>query len=54
MNDDGLNETQMMSQLDKLVKAGSVKAAQKPTYDKIVDKSLYAEAMQRVEAKFGG
>jgi ABC-type nitrate/sulfonate/bicarbonate transport system substrate-binding protein len=53
VNDDGLDEKQMMSQLDELVKIGSVKAANKPTYDKIVDKSLYAEAMKRVEAKFG-
>jgi len=53
VNNDGLDESQMMSQLDKLVKGGTVKAAQKPTYDNIVDKSLYAEAMQRVEANFG-
>jgi ABC-type nitrate/sulfonate/bicarbonate transport system substrate-binding protein len=53
VNNDGLDESQMMNQLDELVKLGSVKAASKPTYDKIVDKSLYAEALKRVEAKFG-
>ncbi|HZT28046.1 MAG TPA: ABC transporter substrate-binding protein [Pseudolabrys sp.] len=52
-NNDGLNEKQIMSQLDQLVKIGSVKAEQKPTFDKLVDKSLYAEALKRVEAKFG-
>jgi ABC-type nitrate/sulfonate/bicarbonate transport system substrate-binding protein len=53
VNDDGLNEDQMMSQLDKLVAVGSVKPNQKPTYAKIVDKSLYAAALKRVEAEFG-
>ena len=53
VNNDGLDEKQMMSQLNELVKIGSVKAAQKPTYDRIVDKSIYAEAFKRVEAKFG-
>lgn len=53
VNDDGLKESQMMSQLDQLVKVGAVKPDKKPTYDQIVDKSLYAEARKRVEAKFG-
>lgn len=53
VNNDGLDEKQMMGQLDQLVKIGSVKADQKPTYDKIVDKSLYAEALARVQKKFG-
>ena len=53
VNNDGLDEKQMMSQLNELVKIGSVKAAKKPTYDKIVDKSIYAEALKRVESKFG-
>ena len=52
-NNDGLDEKQIKSQLDQLVQIGSVKAAQKPSFDKIVDKSLYAEALKRVEAKFG-
>lgn len=42
-----------MSQLQSLVKAGTIKPAQQPTYDKIVDKSPYAEAFKRVQAKFG-
>jgi hypothetical protein len=42
-----------MSQLDQLVQIGSVKADQKPSFDKIVDKSLYAEALKRVQEKFG-
>ncbi len=52
-NNDGLPETQVMSQLDKMAKGGTVKGKEKPTYDQIVDKSLYAEALKRVEAKFG-
>ena len=53
VNNDGLDEKQMMSQLDQLVKIGSVKPDKRPSYDKIVDKSLYAEALKRVESKFG-
>jgi NitT/TauT family transport system substrate-binding protein len=53
VNNDGLDQSQVMSQLDQLVKIGSIKAENKPSYDKIVDKSLYAEALKRVEAKFG-
>jgi ABC-type nitrate/sulfonate/bicarbonate transport system substrate-binding protein len=53
VNNDGLDKDQVMSQLNQLVTIGSVKAAQKPTYDKIVDKSLYDEAMKRVRNKFG-
>jgi ABC-type nitrate/sulfonate/bicarbonate transport system substrate-binding protein len=52
-NTDGLDEKQIMSQLDQLVQIGSVKG-KKPTFDQIVDKSLYAEAAKRVKAKFGG
>lgn len=51
-NNDGLDQKQIMSQLDQLVQIGSVKG-KKPTFDQIVDKSLYAEAMKRVKAKFG-
>jgi ABC-type nitrate/sulfonate/bicarbonate transport system substrate-binding protein len=53
VNDDGLNEKQMMGQVDEMVKDGLMKPEAKPTYDKLVDKSLYAEAMKRVE-KMGG
>jgi ABC-type nitrate/sulfonate/bicarbonate transport system substrate-binding protein len=53
VNNDGLDQSQVMSQLDQLVKIGSIKAENKPSYDKIIDKSLYAEALKRVEAKFG-
>jgi ABC-type nitrate/sulfonate/bicarbonate transport system substrate-binding protein len=53
VNNDGLDQPQVMSQLEQLVKIGSIKAGAKPTYDKIVDKSLYAEALKRVESKFG-
>ncbi len=53
VNDDGVNEKQMMGQINQLIKIGSMKAATKPAYSKVVDKSLYAEAMKRVE-KMGG
>jgi ABC-type nitrate/sulfonate/bicarbonate transport system substrate-binding protein len=52
-NNDGLDEKQMMSQLNQLVQIGSVKADKKPAYKQIVDKSLYAEAMKRVTKKYG-
>lgn len=48
VNDDGLNEKQLMAQVDQLVKVGVMKPENKPSYDKIVDKSLYAEAAKRV------
>jgi ABC-type nitrate/sulfonate/bicarbonate transport system substrate-binding protein len=51
-NNDGLDKKQIMSQLDQLVQIGSIKG-KKPTFEQIVDKSLYAEALKRVEAKFG-
>lgn len=53
VDNNGLVEKQIMSQLDELVKVGSVKADSKPAFDKIVDPSLYAEAFKRVEDKFG-
>ena len=53
VNNDGLDEKQMMSQLEQLVKIGTIKADKKPTYKQIVDKSLYAEAMKRVTKKYG-
>ena len=48
VNNDGLDERQMMSQLDQLVKIGTIKPENRPSFDKIVDKSLYAEALKRV------
>jgi NitT/TauT family transport system substrate-binding protein len=53
VNNDGLGEKQLMSQVNDLVKVGIMKPENKPGYDKIVDRSLYAEAMKRVE-KMGG
>jgi NitT/TauT family transport system substrate-binding protein len=50
VNDDGLNEKQLMAQVDQLVKVGVMKPENKPSYSKIVDKSLYAEAAKRVAA----
>ena len=47
VNNDGLNEKQMMSQVKELVKVGSMKGTP-PTYNQIVDNSLYAEAAKRV------
>jgi hypothetical protein len=38
-----------MGQVDEMVKDGLMKPEAKPTYDKLVDKSLYAEAMKGVE-----
>jgi ABC-type nitrate/sulfonate/bicarbonate transport system substrate-binding protein len=52
-NNDGLGEKQLMAQVNDLVKVGIMKAENKPSYDKLVDKSLYSEAMKRVE-KMGG
>jgi len=49
-NNDGLDQKQLMAQVDDLVKVGLMKAENKPSYDKIVDRSLYAEAMKRVQA----
>jgi ABC-type nitrate/sulfonate/bicarbonate transport system substrate-binding protein len=49
VNNDGLEQKQLMAQVDQLVKIGVLKG-EKPGYDKIVDKSLYAEAAKRVAA----
>lgn len=51
VNNDGLDKDQMMRQADQLVKIGTIKAGDVPSFDKIVDTSLYAEALKRVEAK---
>jgi ABC-type nitrate/sulfonate/bicarbonate transport system substrate-binding protein len=48
VNNNGLNEKQMMSQVKELVKVGSMKG-KPPTYAQLVDTSLYAEAAKRVE-----
>lgn len=48
VNNNGLNEKQVMSQVNELVKVGSMKA-KPPTYAQLVDTSLYAEAAKRVE-----
>jgi ABC-type nitrate/sulfonate/bicarbonate transport system substrate-binding protein len=48
-NNDGLDEKQITAQLNELVQIGSVKAEQKPSLDKIVDRSLYAEAAKRMK-----
>lgn len=50
VDNNGLNEKQMMSQVDELVRVGSMNAANKPAYNKIIDASLYAEAAKRVAA----
>jgi ABC-type nitrate/sulfonate/bicarbonate transport system substrate-binding protein len=50
-NNDGIDQKQLMAQVDDLVKVGLMKAENKPSYDKIVDRSLYAEALKRVQAK---
>ena len=50
VNNDGLPEKQLMAQVDDLVKVGVMKAEAKPDYNKIVDRSLYAEAAKRVAA----
>jgi ABC-type nitrate/sulfonate/bicarbonate transport system substrate-binding protein len=50
VNNNGLGEKQLMAQVSDLVKVGIMKAANKPSYNKIVDLSLYAEAAKRVAA----
>jgi ABC-type nitrate/sulfonate/bicarbonate transport system substrate-binding protein len=51
VNNDGLDQKQLMAQVDDLVKVGLMKPENKPSYDKLVDRTLYAEAMKRVQAK---
>jgi hypothetical protein len=51
VNNDGIDQKQLMAQVDDLVKGGLMKAENKPSYDKLVDRTLYAEAMKRVQAK---
>jgi NitT/TauT family transport system substrate-binding protein len=48
-NNNGLDKNQIMAQLNELVQIGSVKPEQKPTFEKIVDTSLYAEAAKRLK-----
>jgi hypothetical protein len=49
VNNDGLDQKQLMAQVDDLIRVGLMKAENKPSYDKIVDRSLYAEALKRVK-----
>ncbi len=51
VNDIGLDKDQMMRQEAQLVQIGTIKRADAPAYDKIVDPSLYAEAAKRLESK---
>lgn len=48
VNNDGLDQKQLTAQVNELIKVGKMKEESKPSYDKIVDKSLYAEAAKRV------
>jgi ABC-type nitrate/sulfonate/bicarbonate transport system substrate-binding protein len=49
VNNDGLDEKQVVSQIDQLINAGSMKPENRPSYGTIVEKSLYAEAAKRAE-----
>ena len=51
VNNDGLEEKQLMAQVDQLVEVGVMKKETRPNYDKIVDRTLYAEAAKRLAAK---
>jgi ABC-type nitrate/sulfonate/bicarbonate transport system substrate-binding protein len=51
VNNDGIDQKQLMAQVDDLIKVGLMKPENKPAYDKLVDRTLYAEAMKRVQAK---
>jgi NitT/TauT family transport system substrate-binding protein len=51
VNNNGLYKTQVMGEVDQLVKIGTIKEANRPSYDRIVDTSLYAEAMKRLGSK---
>lgn len=50
VNNDGIDQKQLMAQVDDLVKVGLMKAENKPSYAKLVDRTLYAEALKRVQA----
>ncbi len=51
VNNLGLDKDQMMRQEAQLVQIGTIKQADAPRYDKIVDASLYAEAAKRLQSK---
>lgn len=51
VNNLGLDKDQIMRQEAQLVKIGTIKQADAPAYDKIVDPSLYAEAAKRLASK---
>ena len=48
-NNLGLGKDQMMRQEAQLVKIGTIKQAAAPSYDKIVDPSIYEEASKRLQ-----
>lgn len=50
IKDNGVDQKQLMAQVNDLVKVGLMKPENKPTYDKLVDPTLYAEALKRVQA----
>ena len=50
IKNDGIDSKQLMAQVDDLIKVGLMKPENKPTYDKLVDRTLYAEALKRVQA----
>jgi len=52
VNNNGLDEKQLMAQVNQMAKDGLIKGA-KPTYAKLVDKTVYAEAQKRL-AKMDG
>jgi ABC-type nitrate/sulfonate/bicarbonate transport system substrate-binding protein len=52
VNNDGLDEKQLTGQVNQMAKDGLIKGT-KPTYAKLVDKTVYAEAEKRLE-KMGG
>ena len=51
VDNNGLDKDQMMRQVNQLVQIGTIKPADAPSYDKIVDLSLYAEAVKRLGSK---
>ena len=51
VNNLGLDQDQMMRQEAQLVQIGTIQKADAPSYDKIVDPALYAEAAKRLQSK---
>lgn len=50
-SDLGLNKDQMMRQVAQLLKIGTIKQEDAPSYDKIVNSSIYDEASKRLQNK---